>query len=184
MFSGKTEELLRKLNRLHYAKTDFLLFKPKIDNRYDATKVMSHQKSSMAAFTVESSIDILKYCENNSHIKHIGIDEIQFLPKDDPFNAVKLCKELKMRGYQIICSGLDMDYKGDPFKPMDELISIADVVHKLKAVCFLCGEDAGYTAKISTENTNIIDVGSDDKYHALCFNHWLEQHLESKKKKP
>lgn len=178
MFSGKTEELLRKLNRLHYAKTDFLLFKPKIDDRYDAQKVVSHSKNSMAAIIVENSLDILKHCDNHPDIKHIGIDEIQFLPSEDPFNAFKLCIELKKRGYRIMASGLDMDYKGMPFGIMGSLLAIADNVHKLKAVCFECGEDAGMSAKI-TESLDIIDVGSTDKYQSLCWEHWLKAQKDS-----
>jgi len=173
MFSGKTEELIRKLNRLHYAKTDFLLFKPRIDNRYDSDRVVSHGKLSLSAHVIENAYEILKICEKHPEIKHIGIDEIQFLPNTDPFNAFKLCFELKKRGYQIVASGLDMDYKGQPFPGMGELLCIADDIIKPKAVCFMCGEDAGMTSKL-IDNEELIDVGTDDKYQSLCFKHWLE----------
>lgn len=173
MYSGKTEELLRKLNRLHFAKKDFLLFKMKIDNRYDEEKVVSHQRNSMFAVNVENSLDILKYCESKPNIKHIGIDEIQFLPKEDVFNAYKLVKELKNRGYHVYASGLDMDYMGNPFGIMGSILAIADKVEKLKACCFVCGEDAEMTCKIDAVE-DIIDVGGTEKYQSMCHTHWLE----------
>lgn len=180
MFSGKTEELLRRLNRLNYAKKDFLLFKPIIDNRYAKDKVVSHSKNSMFAINVENSLDILKACEQSPHVKYIGIDEIQFLPSEDVFNAVKLCIELKKRGYTIFASGLDMDYLGNPFGIMGSILSIADRVEKLKACCFVCGDDAGLSAKID-DSEEIIDVGGTEKYQAMCQTHWLEN-LEKQKK--
>lgn len=181
MFSGKTEELLRTLNRLTYAKKDFLLFKHAIDTRYDDAKVVSHSKNAMFAITVENSLDILNYCEKNPHIKYVGIDEIQFLPTNDVFNAVKLCLELKKRGYTVFASGLDMDYLGNPFGIMGSLLCLADSVIKLKAVCFQCGEDAGMSSKINLDSEEIIDVGSSEKYQSMCFHHWLEN-LEKQKK--
>lgn len=173
MFSGKTEELLRKMNRLHYAKIDYIVFKPQIDNRYDAQKVVSHNKSSMKAVLVNNAYDVLKHCEAHPNIKHIGIDEIQFLPSEDPFNAFKLCLELKKRGYKIYASGLDMDFRGMPFGIMGELLAIADSVEKLKSVCHQCGADAGMSSKM-TESLDLIDVGTTDKYEAHCYHHWLE----------
>ena len=182
MFSGKTEELLRKLNRLNYAKKDFLLFKMKIDGRYDNEKVVSHGRNAMFAINVENSLDILTACEKSPHIKYIGIDEIQFLPTKDVFNAYKLCVELKKRGYTVFASGLDMDYLGNPFGIMGSILSVADRIEKLKACCFICGEDAGMSAKIDVESEEIIDVGGTEKYQSMCQTHWL-QNLENQKKK-
>jgi len=179
MFSGKTETLLRRLNRLNYARKDFLLFKPTIDSRYSKDNVVSHSKDSMFAINVENSLDILKACEQSPHVKYIGIDEIQFLPSDDVFNAVKLCIELKKRGYTIFASGLDMDYLGNPFGIIGSILSIADRVEKLKACCFICGDDAGFTAKTDASE-EIIDVGGIEKYKAMCQTHWLEN-LEKQK---
>lgn len=181
MFSGKTEELLRKLNRLNYAKKSFLLFKTRIDNRYHNDKVISHSKNSMFAINVENSLDILRVCEQHPEIKYIGIDEIQFLPKDDLFNALKLCIELKKRGYKIFASGLDMDHQGNPFGIMGSLLAIADKVEKLKACCFICGEDAGMSAKLDSDSLDLIDVGGSEKYQSLCFNHWIEIFEKQKK---
>lgn len=175
MFSGKTEELLKRLHRLNYAKINFTLFKPRIDARYSVEKVVSHSRNSMGAVTVDNSLDILQHCEAHPDITTIGIDEIQFLPKDDIFNAVKLCQELKKRGYRIIASGLDMDYSGEPFGIIGNLLSIADKVEKLKAVCFVCGDDAGMSTKLSSDNFDIIDVGADEKYQSMCHRHWLER---------
>lgn len=174
MFSGKTEELLRKLNRLNYAKKDFLLFKPVIDDRFDAKKVVSHSKNSMFAINIENSLEILAICEKNPHIKYVGIDEIQFLPAGDVFNALKLCIELKKRGYTVFASGLDMDFQGNPFGIMGSILSVADCVEKLKACCFVCGEDAPMSAKIDVDSEEIIDVGGTEKYQAMCYLHWLE----------
>jgi len=179
MYSGKTEELLRKLNRLNFAKKDFLLFKTKIDNRYDDEKVVSHGRNSMYAVNIENSLDILKVCESKPHIKHIGIDEIQFLPTEDVFNALKLLIELKKRGYHIFASGLDMDSQGKPFGLMGSILAIADSVEKLKACCFVCGEDAGMTSKIDNSE-EIIDVGGTEKYQSMCYKHWLENKDERK----
>ena len=174
MFSGKTEELLRTLHRLSYAKKDFLLFKLKMDNRYDEEKVVSHSKNAMMAINVENSLEILKHCEKNPHIKYIGIDEVQFLPQDDIFNAYKLLEELRKRGYTVFCSGLDMDYLGKPFGIMGSILAIADNVTKLKAVCFECGDDAGMSAKINLDSEEIIDIGSSEKYQSMCHDHWLK----------
>lgn len=174
MYSGKTEELLRRLTRLQYANTDFLLFKTEKDKRYSETHVMSHSKKSLAAINVENSLDILRECENNPHIKIIAIDEIQFLPSEDIFNARKLCFELKKRGYRVIASGLDMNAQGNPFGIMPEILAIADEVQKLKSVCFVCGEDAEMSAKVGEDNGEEVDIGGKEKYQAMCFKHWKE----------
>ena len=189
MFSGKTEELLRRCDRLYHAKINFILFKLKRDSRYAEEQVVSHSKTSMKAINVETPLDIYKYCQENPEVKHIAIDEIQFLPSVDTetlqplaFDVVKLCKELKMQGYHIMASGLDMDFKGDPYGKMPQLLAIADNVVKLKAVCFVCGEDAGFSTRLS-DNQAIEDIGEKDKYEARCYDHWLSKILESKKQK-
>lgn len=188
MFSGKTEELLRRLERLYHAKINFVLFKLNKDKRYDEDKVVSHSKMAMKAVSIDTPLDIWKYCQENPEIKHIAIDEIQFLPTHDSdtleplaFDVVKLCKELKMQGYHIMASGLDMDFKGDPYGKMPQLLAIADTVLKLKAVCFTCGKDAGFSTRLS-DNQAIEDIGEKDKYEARCYEHWLEKYLESKNK--
>lgn len=194
MFSGKTESLLRSLDRLFYAKVEYALFKLKRDDRYSdkkddkKVKVVSHAKTAMEAIDIETPLDIYTWCQKHPHIKHIGIDEIQFLPTHDSdtleplaFDVVKLVKQLKMQGYHIIASGLDMDYKGDPYGLMPQLLAIADNVEKLKAVCFVCGADAGFSTRLS-DNQAIEDIGEKDKYEARCYNHWLERIIKLKHK--
>ena len=189
MFSGKTESLLRCLDRFYYAKIPFLVFKLKKDDRYAKDKVLSHSKSSIDAINIETPLDIWKECQKHPHIKTIAIDEIQFLPTHDPdtlaplkFDVVALCKKLKMEGYHVLASGLDMDFKGDPYGLMPQLLAIADKVHKLKAVCFKCQEDAGFSTRLS-DNEAVEDIGGTDKYEARCYAHWLEHILEIKKQK-
>jgi thymidine kinase len=188
MYSGKTEALLRSLERLYHAKINFLLFKMNRDKRYSEDQVVSHSKMKMKAINVETPLDIWKHCQENPDVKHIAIDEIQFLPTHDSdtleplaFDVVKLCKELKMQGYHIIASGLDMDFKGDPYGKMPQLLAIADKVEKLKAVCFKCGADAGFSTRL-TDNQAVEDIGEKDKYEARCYEHWVEKFLESKNK--
>lgn len=189
MYSGKTEEVLRRLERLYHAKINYAVFKLKKDARYSEDRVVSHAKKGVEAVNVETALDILTYCNKNPDIKHIAIDEIQFLPVHDsetgqplPFNAFKLCKDLKHRGYTIYASGLDMDFKGDPFGIMPQLLAIADEIHKLKAVCFRCGAmDASFSGKLSDSDA-IEDIGEKDKYEALCYTHWLENISNRKKR--
>ena len=189
MFSGKTESLLRKLDRFYYAKVETIVFKLKKDSRFSEEKIVSHAKNSIKAINIETPMDIWQYCQKHPDIKHIAIDEIQFLPTHDPdtfkplaFDAVKLCKQLKMSGYHVMASGLDMDYKGDPYGIMPQLLAIADEVHKLKAVCFKCGADAGFSSRL-TDNEAIEVIGEKDIYEARCYDHWLERILELKNKK-
>lgn len=169
MFSGKTEELIRRINRLRYSKKEFLLFKPKLDNRYFKTKVTSHNKNKESAILVDTIDDIKIACEQFKDIRIIAIDEVQFIKSNRPLYLDFL--NLKSKGYEIILSGLDMDYRGVPFQLMPEIMAIADDVKKLKAVCFECGNDAGMSHKKSKE-ADLVDVGSNEKYSALCFSCW------------
>lgn len=169
MFSGKTEELLRRVNRFKYSKKDVLLFKPKIDNRYSKSKIISHNKNKESAHLIDTIDDIKKYCEKNKEIRVIAVDEVQFVKSNRPLYLDFL--NLKLKGYEIILSGLDMDFRGIPFPLIPEIMAIADEVKKLKAVCFDCGSDAGMSYKIEKTN-EIIDVGASEKYKSLCFNCW------------
>lgn len=189
MFSGKTDSLLRSLDRFHWAKKPFLVFKLAKDKRYSEDKVKSHSHNAIKAINIETPLDIWNHCQKHPDIKIVAIDEIQFLPTHDndtlkplPFDAVVLCKKLKMEGYHVLASGLDMDYKGDPYGLMPQLLAIADHVHKLKAVCFKCGEDAGFSTRL-TDNDSIEAIGGDEMYKAHCYKHWLDHILEMKKKR-
>lgn len=169
MFSGKTEELLRKINRFKYSKKEFLLFKPKIDVRYSKSKVTSHNKSKETAHLIDTIDDVKRICEKHKDIKIIAVDEVQFIKSNRPLYLDFLT--LKSKGYEIILSGLDMDYRGVPFPLIPEIMAIADEVIKLKAVCFDCGQDAGMSHKLLKEK-EIVDIGANEKYKALCFKCW------------
>lgn len=175
MFSGKTDELLRRLRRLKYSKTDYLLFKPKVDNRYSEYSVVTHDSSSLQAFSVEEAQEILKICDENNQVKVIAIDESQFFFKDegDKPNLVQVCQILKKHGYRVILTGLDMDFLGQPFGLIPELLAIADEITKLKSVCLICGADANMSFRLN-EKSSQVQLGSTDIYQARCYEHWLE----------
>lgn len=176
MFSGKTEELIRRVKRLKYSNTDHLVFKPKIDTRYSDFSIVTHDRVSLTSHTVDSAEEILEMCENNSQVKVIAIDEAQFFLREDPAgrNLLQVCQELLSRGYRIIINGLDMDYMGRPFGLMPDLMAIANSVSKLKSVCSVCGGDADMTYHTNKTDDSVVELGSNDKYQARCLEHWLE----------
>jgi thymidine kinase len=173
MFSGKTSSLIRMIIRFKLSKRGYVLFKPKMDDRYSNDEVVSHDQNSLSAVCIETSADILKFCEENQEIKNIGIDEIQFLNKDNPERMITDLIKLRNSGYHIIASGLDMDAMGSPFRFIPNLLAIADQVYKQKAVCFDCGEDAGFSHR-TVKSTEQVQLGSQDKYKALCLDCWLK----------
>lgn len=171
MFSGKTEELLRRLKRLKYSKKPFILFKPKIEDRYSKNNVVSHDKNSMQAVLVSDSDQIVSFCNQNLHIKNIGIDEVQFLDQKDNLKLMNNILKLKKNGYNIIVSGLDMNSQGFPFLGIPYLLAIADDVQKLKSVCLDCGENGSMSHRIN-KSRELIQLGSENEYKSLCFNCW------------
>lgn len=180
MFSGKTSELLRRLERLTFAEKKFMLFKPSLDTRYSETEVVSHSKKALKCIAVHQAQDILIKAQLNSDVKIIAIDEAQFFKKDEAINLFEVCLSLKKDGYLVIVNGLDMDCEGKPFGMMPELLCVADEVQKLKAVCMVpgCGEDAGMSFKyshIKQENAeeNVVELGESEAYESRCFFHWL-----------
>ena len=180
MFSGKTEELIRRVKRLKYSNTDYIVFKPKIDNRYSDFSVVTHDRVSLTSFTVENASQILEACENNPQVRVIAVDEAQFFLKEEKegINLVDVCQTLKSRGYRVIVNGLDMDYLGRPFGLMPELMAMADEVSKLKSICSVCGQDASITYHTNKTDENQVELGSDDKYQARCFEHWVKKSKE------
>tara|TARA_Y100000589_G_scaffold189943_1_gene179875 strand:+ start:206 stop:748 length:543 start_codon:yes stop_codon:yes gene_type:complete len=162
MFSGKTEELIRRLKRLDFAKKKYKLFKPIVDNRYDNNKVVSHNMNSVQATIISKSEDIYKHIKNE---KIVAIDEAQFLDE----KLYEVCKKLIQDGIDIILAGLDMDYKGEPFGSMPKLLAISYDVKKMHAVCFNCGETANYTFRINNDKKQVL-IGSQENYKALCKN--------------
>lgn len=178
MFSGKTEELLREVNRFRYSPVDnkYLLFKPEMDTRYSEDEVVSHNNKKNKAINISTPEEILEYCIKNSDIKNIAIDEIQFLDeRSGKLSTVELCHQLKLMGKLIIVSGLDMNFKGEPFLFMGNLMAIANKIKKLHAYCSICGEKATMSYKLASENDSEIDIGEKDKYEPRCFLHWSKR---------
>lgn len=170
MFSGKTEELIRRLNRALLAHQKVEIFKPVVDKRYDKTKIVSHKDSSIQSTPVNFANDILLRV-NDCEV--VGIDEAQFF--DD--EIVSVANKLANDGKRVIITGLDMDFKGVPFKPMDALMSIAEYVTKVHAVCMKCGTVASYSHR-RTKSKQTIVLGEKDIYEALCrscFNEALDK---------
>ncbi len=163
MFSGKTEELIRRLRRAKFAKLTVKVFKPKIDNRYSNDEIVSHNEQALPSIIIEKSEEILNLV-NGADI--VGIDEAQFFDENITNVAIKLAE----LGKRVIITGLDMDYSGKPFGPMPTLLSIAEYVTKPKAICVVCGSPATMTQRI-TDSKETVDVGATDKYEARCRKH-------------
>ncbi len=165
MFSGKSEELLRRLNRATIAKRKFQLFKPKVDDRYSETEVVSHSGQRMACDVVECAEQIMTGTEWDTKI--VGIDEAQFFG----LNLAHVVNSLANRGHRVIVAGLDMDSAGAPFGPMPPLLAVAESVTKLTAVCEVCGNDATHTYRKSNIAGQVL-VGESEHYQARCRFHW------------
>ena len=160
MFSGKTEELIRRMKRASFAKQKVEIFKPAIDTRYSEDNVVSHVQNSIRSTPIESSGSILLLA---SDIDVVGIDEAQFLDN----GLVEVCNELANRGVRVIVAGLDMDYLGVPFGPIPDLCAIADEVTKVHAICVRCGALA-YLSHRLTHNSERVLLGEQSEYEPLC----------------
>ncbi|PLW96580.1 MAG: thymidine kinase [Marinilabiliales bacterium] len=160
MFSGKTEELIRRLNRARIAKLKVEIFKPVIDTRYDEEEVVSHDDKAIKSTPVESSSQILLYAND---VDVVGIDEAQFFDLE----LVNVCNKLADNGVRVICAGLDMDYTGKPFGPMPALIATAEFVDKVHAICVKCGNLAQYSHR-TVVNDKLVVLGETDSYEPLC----------------
>jgi thymidine kinase len=160
MFSGKTEELIRRLNRAKIANQKIEIFKPSIDLRYDETAVVSHNQNSIHSTPVISSLNILLMCGDANVI---GIDEAQFFDNEFVF----VCEKLAEQGVRVIVAGLDMDYLGKPFGPMPALMAIAEYVTKVHAICMVCNDIATHTYRKNDDN-NLVMLGELDTYEARC----------------
>jgi thymidine kinase len=166
MFSGKTEELIRRLTRALIANQKVEIFKPIIDKRYDKKKIVSHKDSTISSTPVNFANDILLQAGN---CEVVGIDEAQFFDEE----VVNVADKLANQGKRVIIAGLDMDFKGRPFKPMDSLMSIAEYITKVHAVCMKCGSVASYSHR-RTKSKKTIVLGEKDIYEALCRNCFFE----------
>lgn len=160
MFSGKTEELIRRLKRAQFAKQKVEIFKPKIDTRYHELKVVSHNGIEIMSTPVPSSSNILLLATD---VDVVGIDEAQFFDEDLPY----VCNELAKRGIRVIAAGLDLDYRGNPFGPMPVLLASAEYVTKVHAICMKCGELAYVSHRITKEESLVL-LGETDSYEPLC----------------
>lgn len=160
MFSGKTEELIRRIKRAKIANQKVLIFKPKKDIRYDEEAVVSHDENKYESIPVESSIEILKYIGDANVV---GIDEAQFFDKDLP----AVCQKIAIRGSRVIVAGLDMDYRGVPFGPMPNLLAVAEYITKVHAICPHCGNLATHSYRLTSETETVV-LGEKDKYEPRC----------------
>lgn len=160
MFSGKTEELLRRLKRAKIAKQKVEIFKPMVDVRYSETEVVSHDSNAIQSTPVESSGNILLL---SSNVNVVGIDEAQFF--DD--GLANVCLQLANQGIRVIVAGLDMDFKGKPFGPIPALMATAEYVTKVHAICMRCGDLAHFSHRLN-DNEKLVLLGEKDEYEPLC----------------
>jgi thymidine kinase len=167
MFSGKTEELLRRLKRAKIARQKVEIFKPEIDKRYHDVNVVSHDENAILSTPVQSASEILLLTND---VNVVGIDEAQFF--DDELPAV--CNTLASSGIRVIVAGLDMDYLGKPFGPMPALIAIAEDVTKVHAVCMNCGDLAQFTHRM-VKDDHLVMLGEMESYEPLCRRCYLEK---------
>ena len=161
MFSGKTEELLRRVKRCQIARQKVQVFKPGIDNRYSDAHVQSHSSLRVESCSVKNADEILEKVEDNTRV--VGIDEAQFFDS----SVVTVAQKLAYRGIRVIIAGLDMDFMGKPFGPMPELMAVAEEVTKLSAVCVVCGNPATRSQRITREDSQVL-VGATEFYEARC----------------
>jgi thymidine kinase len=160
MFSGKTEELIRRLNRAKIARQRIQIFKPALDKRYHDENIVSHNDNSIRSIPVQLSTEITSLAEN---CEVVGLDEAQFFDE----SIVAVCDDLANSGKRVIVAGLDMDYMGKPFGCMPQLMAIAEFVTKVHAICMVCGEVASHSYRLSPSNERVL-LGETDLYEARC----------------
>jgi thymidine kinase len=160
MFSGKTEELIRRLNRAKIARQRIQIFKPALDKRYHDENIVSHNDNSIRSIPVQLSTEITVLAEN---CEVVGLDEAQFFDE----SIVAVCDDLANSGKRVIVAGLDMDYMGKPFGCMPQLMAIAEFVTKVHAICMVCGEVASHSYRLSPSNERVL-LGETDLYEARC----------------
>mgnify|MGYP000067790623 CR=1 FL=1 len=162
MFSGKTEELIRRLRRAQIARQRVAIFKPEIDNRYSEDRIVSHSGVSLPSIRVRDAGQIL---DNIGDVDVVGIDEVQFFGLD----LVDVCEQLANEGHRVIIAGLDQDYLGKPFEPMPQLLAVAEYITKTLAICMVCGNPANRTQRVTRNDARVL-VGAADSYEARCRN--------------
>jgi thymidine kinase len=175
MFSGKSEELIRRLKRARIAKLQVQVFKPSIDTRYSNIEVVSHTGERIQAEAVSNSMDILNGLSDNIDV--VGVDEAQFYD----MGIIDIVREMSRKGIRVIIAGLDMDFRGEPFGPMANLMAIADEVTKLHAICMVCGEEATMTQRLidgkpAKYTDPIVLIGASESYEARCkLHHYVDK---------
>jgi thymidine kinase len=170
MFSGKSEELIRRVRRAQFAKQEVKVFKPCIDNRYSEEEVVSHNGTAIISKPVASSIEILEYITEKTDV--IAVDEVQFFDE----HICDVLTLLANQGYRVIAAGLDQDFRGEPFSVVPQLMAIAELVTKLQAVCSVCGSPASRTQRLingkpASYDDPIILVGASESYEPRCRHH-------------
>ena len=160
MFSGKTEELLRRLKKAEFSKLNIAVFKPQVDKRYGNQEVVSHDENTIKAISIETAKDILKIA---NQVQVVAIDEAQFFDSE----LIAVCNELANSGVRVIIAGLDMDFLGKPFGIMPELLAIAEHITKVHAICIDCCAIANHSFRM-TDDKNLIQIGEKEEYKPLC----------------
>ncbi len=160
MFSGKTEELIRRLRRAQIAKQKVMIFKPRIDNRYSSDHIVSHNEQSLTSTVIDNPREII---ELSKEAQVVGIDEGQFFSSE----LVEICEALANAGKRVIVAGLDQDYRGKPFEPIPQLLAVAEYITKTLAICVVCGNPADRTQRI-TKQQELVVVGAHNIYEARC----------------
>ena len=173
MFSGKSEELMRRLRRAQIAKQHVAIFKHALDDRHTTQKVASHDGNTMNAYPIDSTPDMMLHIKNKS-IDVVGIDEVQFFP----MQIITIICDLIESGKRVVIAGLDLDFRGIPFGPMPTLLAIADTITKLQAICTICGNDAHFTQRLvnnkpAQHDDPIILIGAQEAYDARCRNCYI-----------
>ena len=167
MFSGKTTELIRQVTRAQIAKQKVQIFKSAMDTRYDGKDIVSHDTHSVTAVPVERAVDILHHLYDNTRM--VAIDEVQFFDN----NIIRIVGKLACRGLRVVCTGLDLDYRGVPFGPMPGLLAVADSISKIHAICTVCGGNATRTQRVVRgDDPSLIFVGERESYQARCRVHF------------
>ena len=161
MFSGKSEELIRRLRRAQIAKQKVQIFKPLIDDRFSEDQIVSHSDMRIASQNVRSSNELVTYVDEDTEV--VGIDEGQFFDPGLP----AACNTLADRGKRVIVAGLDQDYLGRPFEPMPQLLAIAEYITKTLAICVVCGDPANHTQRLVASSDRVL-VGASGMYEARC----------------
>ncbi len=161
MFSGKTEELIRRVKRAIYGKQRVQVFKPKMDDRYDEARIVSHSNLKVTSTPIERAEEIFARLRDDTQV--VAIDEVQFFGPE----LVSVCEALAARGLRVICAGLDQDYRGKPFEPMPQLLAVAEYVTKELAICVVCGNPANRSQRIVSRGERVV-VGSSGAYEARC----------------